>query len=278
MRSLLSVISFLSLLASAAAAGSMESGRAVGADLNFTSEKVFDDLYRLRGSDLNVEARRDSFPSQQDAKYRVSGRLFGQEIPTQPGEFVRDAFGIYHRTMLKAAGMHIVWERNTAVREMIVYSKLDAAVKPEGAVALTQLLNILPEFAFTKAAQAKSGFVDLPQGGLRYTIRERFSGELAVDDVGSSVSIRFSQWGGGTLYEFRGSAFGRDFSRDSLTIQTDPNFLGARGYRAEGCGMDIEVRDHTFGGIRRLEIRGQAGDNVELATLVMSVVRYIAGR
>ncbi len=250
-----------------------------GAHMRLTVEQIFDDEYEARqlpGVDLRIR-RRSDFPGQL-ARYEATGELFGTRLNFgSPLVIANDVFGSRHTVTIRGAGMDLRLERMVGWGQMEVESTLNAGVTAEAVAVMHGLVSFLPELGL--ASSQGAGSTASKTGRASYRFRQGSRDYFYIDGAGMDLEVHVRDIGfEDKEYDITGSAFGKRLGFGDLVVRTDKSFLGPRGYRARGLGVDLVVEHDTFGGRRRVEVRGSAGDSPEVTAFLLAFSRYIFSR
>lgn len=247
-----------------------------GTTLNFSVEKApgfggpFDPLYRVYGSGVSLEIKNGGFPNDPYARYEVTGNLFGRQLAA--GNSIKhENFGGLAGVQVDAAGMYARFFRQDGWPELNVEARVDPAMDAAGATVFAVLADYLPRI--NGAAHAPGNY----QPASRFRLRQFGPDTVLAEGPGlSNLRVERFPWGRGYRYTVRGSGFGRNFDggADRLEFETDASFLGPKGIRARGCGMNLEIREDGFAGGRIL-VQGAAGDSADLVVFTAAFLRYL---
>ncbi len=247
--------------------------RAAAPYMNFTIEELAgfgnggNSLYRVSGSDVNLDVQNNSFQNDPFAKYEFRGSMFGRQ-PDFSDSIQNDEFGGTSGVIVNTQDIYAKFSRQTSFQELRVESRLVPGADPRVVILLSVLANYLPRIP--GASSSGGGFPDQ-----NFTLRQ--FGDSVLADGAGLADVRIERDGSSQNYRYtvRGSAFGKNFDGpDSLYLEMDGAFLGAGGVRVRGAGMDLEIKKDDFGG-PRLTVRGAAGDSAQLALFTMAVARYL---
>ncbi len=248
---------------------------AAGTKLNFSVEKgpgfggPFVPLYRVYGSGVSLEIKNGGFPNDPFAMYEVTGTLFGRKL-SSGNSIKHENFGGRTGVQVDAAGMSARFFRQDGWPELSVEARVDPAMDAAGAMVFAVLAHYLPRI--NGAAHAPGNY----QPASRFSLRQLGPDTVLADGQGlSNLRVERFRWGQGYRYTVRGSGFGRNFDgADRLEFETDPSFLGSRGIRARGCGMNLEIREDGFAG-GRISVQGDPGDSVDLVVFTAAFIRNL---
>lgn len=265
------------LIAIMAAAISLLTGTAGAAQMDVSIEKAppfgsgpYTLLYRVLGPGTELEINNGAFAAGPFSQYELTGRLYGRTLAA--GSAVRhETFASTKGMQLESGEIRTRFFRRQNWPEMEAYAELPANVESRTILFLSSLADYLP---------ALPG-ADHPPLNLAKALKFRLSNLgpdtilVSGDGIENMLLVR-TPLGGGYRYTARGRGFGKNFDGpDRFEVETNPDFLGRRGFRARTRSMDIEAREDSFGR-GRFSLRGEAGDSAALAFFVTALMRYIS--
>ena len=226
------------------------------------------------GVRLRIDGR--SFGSM-PLEYEVEGRIFDRSIGhDEKLKITQDSFPATHPITAEGAGLRIRMSRAPAVGNLDMETTLDGS-NAETAAVVMALLDVLPGPAdSTQSLAAQTPAAPFP---FSYHIYSMGRDQVQVQGPDIWLSIEKRPWGAGWRYTVKGRGFGKDFDfKDELEVETNPGPIDSMNFQVRGCGIDFSVRSYVFGGGKRLELRGRAGDSAELAAFAMALGRFASAR
>lgn len=236
--------------------------------VQFSLEPDMADGFRLRGAGVSLSVRPVRPGGAGGQELEAMGSLYGRGITRL--RLRADAFGSSQRRSIEGDGFRLLVERVVGFGESRVELELEPGMDSASVTALLALLGLLERAPIAGAP----GF-PAAAAGERFSIREAGGEQTFIDGPLVQAQAHRRAWGGTTRYELLGNAYG--CSLTGLVIERDPAFLGRRGFRARGAGLNLEARDESLGRWR-LEYSGAAGDSPQLAALVLILSDHFGER
>lgn len=247
-----------------------------GPAVDFTVRRTFSDGYNATGPNTDLTIRRKNWgPSL--TEYEGTGRLLGREFFTPPLLLRRDTFGSRREWSVEAGEISMSLELFPDWQEMSVKIRRNPSLSEGLASALIALLGAFP----TGRPLAAETAVAEPDPGeiLSYRFLRGGPDLFYVEGPGIRLHVYRHPWGTGFRYRVRGKGFGVDFDREEeLYVETDPTFLGPRGYRIQGSGIALEARHQEFGETSLLQLSGKTTPSGDLSLFAFSLAHYIVSR